>query len=114
MRCAGIESTIGASRQARNFPERLFGSRVEALLEHESRNPAQPELAGLGAEVVDILFHGVADIDQRLDLGCFGLAARMGKHFANLAISAAAIDFLHPRLQRRRLASPPPCPSVGA
>ena len=45
------ETAIGTARQPGNFTERLFAYRIVALLKHESRDIAQSQIAGTGAEV---------------------------------------------------------------
>ena len=77
-----------------------FGGTVTALLEDEDRNAAQTELAGLFGQVVDALLHGVADIDQRIDLAARRLLQRMREHLADLGVAAAAVDARHQLLQR--------------
>ena len=70
MRGAGVEAAIGAAREPRDLAIGVLGDRIVAFLEHEDRHAEQAELAGGGAQIVDLLLHGVADEDQRLHLVC--------------------------------------------
>src|SRR5690606_13708361 len=66
-----------------------------ALLEHEDGHTEQPELARRRAKTVDALFHGVADVDQRLHPLHLVLLARVGKPLPDLGVAAAALDAAH-------------------
>src|SRR5262249_2805540 len=55
----------------------------------------QPEFAGGGGKIVDLLFHGVAHEHQRLRLHLLGLAARMSKDFADLGAATATGNPAH-------------------
>ena len=89
---AGVETAIGASREAGDLAKGLLGDRIAALLEHEGRDRQEPKLARCVAEIVQVLLHGVADEHQRLHLGLAGLARRVGDNLADLGAAAAAID----------------------
>ena len=65
------------------------------LLKHEGRHAAQAQLASLRREIVDRLFHGVADVDQRCHLALVGFGARVAQHLSDLGMPAAAIDAPH-------------------
>mgnify|MGYP001499261005 CR=1 FL=1 len=64
---AGVEAAIGAARETGDLAEGALGARVGALLEQEHRHTQQGQLAGAPAQIVDVLLHAVADIDQRID-----------------------------------------------
>ena len=76
---------MGDVREARDIAMDLLDLRIVALLKREkTRDIAQAQFAGLGEQIVDQLFHGVTDEDQRLDLARLSLAARMREHLADL------------------------------
>src|SRR5438045_1660569 len=60
-RGARIEPAPSAAGQPRDLAECLFGHGIVAFLEHEGRYLEETEFARLGAELVDIFLHGVAD-----------------------------------------------------
>ena len=62
------EAEIGAARQPRDLAEARFGLGIAPLLEHEDGNADKPDLARDRGQLVDRLFHGVADIDAGIDL----------------------------------------------
>src|SRR5262249_2797300 len=82
-RRAGIEPAPCAAGQARDLAEGLFGGRIMALLEQEHGHLEHAELSGLGAEVVDPFFHGVADEHHRAHASGDRLAARFGQDLAD-------------------------------
>src|SRR5262249_22911423 len=106
MRRAGIETTVSAAREAGDFAKGLLGDRVEALLEHERRYAKQSEFAGGMTEIIELLFHGVADEDQRLHLRGLGFALGMRDDLADLRVAAAAIDAFHQRREPLGLRDP--------
>ena len=59
--------------------------------------PKQPKFAGRGAQVVDLLLHGVADEHQRLHPLLAVFLARVAENLADLGVAAAAIDARHQR-----------------
>src|SRR5262245_44111627 len=106
MRRAGIEPTISPAGEAGDFAKRLLGDRIETLLEHERRYAQQSEFAGGMTKIIELLFHGIADEDQRLHLGGLGLALGMRDDLADLRVAAAAIDALHQRCEPFGLRDP--------
>src|SRR5262249_20011337 len=97
VRSAWIEAAIGTPGEPRDLAERLLGDRIVALLEHEGRHAEEPQLAGQMTQIVELLFHGVADEDQRLHARAARLALGMGDDLADLGVATAAIDSLHQR-----------------
>ena len=97
---------IGAARQPRDLPEGALGLGVATFLEHEHRHADQAELAGEPGQLVDILLHAVADIDQRVDLAGFGFALGMRQHLADLREAALARHLPHQPRQRVGIAHP--------
>src|SRR5262249_13222064 len=87
-----IETTVSAAREAGDFAKGLLGDRVEALLEHERRYAKQSEFAGGMTEIIELLFHGVADEDQRLHLRGLGFALGMRDDLADLGGPPAEIE----------------------
>src|SRR5579885_1912395 len=82
------------------------GFGIVAFLKQEHGHPDQTELTRKLAELVDILFHAVADIDERVDLTESAFALRMGEHFAHLGEAALAMDLAHEGGERGRVAHP--------
>src|SRR5439155_6660365 len=97
---------VGAAREPRHLAERLLGDRIMALLEHEGGHAEEAELASRMADIVELLFHSVADEDQSLHLGALGLATGMRDNLADLSVTAAAIDFFHQARQPLGLRDP--------
>src|SRR5215208_1300542 len=95
MRRARIKAAVGPAREARDFAEGLLRDRLRAFLEHESRHTEKPKLAGGLAEIVKLLFHRIADKNQRLYFGFLGLALGMRDDLADLRVAAAAVDSRH-------------------
>src|SRR5688572_7849476 len=60
----GIETAVGALGQPGDFAEGFLGTCVRALLEKEYRDAQQSQLPGAAAQIVDVLLHAVADIDE--------------------------------------------------
>src|SRR5581483_9806089 len=89
------EPAVGAAGNPRNFTIGVLRHRIMAFLEREDRNPDETKFARGFAEIVDLLFHGVADEDQRLHRRIGVLLPRVAQHLANLRVAAAAIDPPH-------------------
>src|SRR5262244_3101451 len=106
MRRAGIETAIGATRQAGDFAKGLLGDGIEALLEHEGGHAEKPEFSGRMTEIVELLFHGIADEDEGLHLCTLRLALGMGENLAELRVAAPAFDALHQRAEPLRMRYP--------
>ena len=77
-----------------------------AFLKHEDGDFQQAKFACPGAEIVDRLFHGVADKHHRAHGGRHRLAAGFGQHFSNLGVAALAIDLAHQLRQMRGVGNP--------
>ena len=103
---ARVETAIGAARQARDFAKGLLGDGIEAFLEHEGGHAEKPELSGRMTQVVEFLFHRIADEDKGLDLSVLRLALGMSEDLAELRVAAAAFNALHQRAQPFRLRYP--------
>ena len=65
-RRAGIEAAVGALGEPRDLAEGFLRAGVCALLEQEHRHAQQRQLARPAAQIVDLLLHAVADVDQRV------------------------------------------------
>src|SRR5690606_30807751 len=63
-RGAGIEAGIGPLADPRKLAEGTFRHRIAPFLEDEDRAPEEAELAGPLRQRIDILLHGVPDIDE--------------------------------------------------
>src|SRR5262249_58992465 len=101
-----IEMAIGAVWQAGNSAKGLLGDGIEAFLEHEGGHAEKPELSGRMTEIVELLFHGIADEDEGLDLCALRLALGMGEDLAELRVAATAFDALHQRAELFRMRYP--------
>jgi hypothetical protein len=99
-RRAGIETAVGALGEPGDLAEGALGARVGALLEQKHRHAEQSQLAGATAQVVDVLLHAVADIDQRVDRLLCRLGSGVAQHLADLRVAARAIDSRHQARER--------------
>jgi hypothetical protein len=102
----GIEPAIGAPRQPRDLLEGSRGTPIVAFLEQEHGHTDEAELAGLLAQLIDIFFHAIAHIDDRMHLLLFVLLARVGQDLADLRVTAFAMDLAHQPRQGVRVAHP--------
>src|SRR5262249_3013402 len=66
-RRAGIEATVGALGQTRDLAKGSLGALITSLLEQEYRHLSQRQFAGSAAQLIDVLFHAIADVDQGVD-----------------------------------------------
>ena len=81
-------------------------NRVVAFLEHEDRHAMGTELTGQMAQSVDLLFHRVANHDQRVDLLRLVFAQRVFEHAFDLRLAADAVHGLHGLVQLGRAGEP--------
>ena len=61
--CTRIEAAVGAVCQARNRAEYVLDFPIAPLLEHEGRDAKTTKLAGVLAQGVRVLLHGIANED---------------------------------------------------
>src|SRR6202041_57783 len=69
---ASVEGAVGSPGEAGDLSERAPGRGVLPLLEHERLDAEQRQLSRERSERVRIFLHGVADKDERSDLGALG------------------------------------------
>ena len=89
-----------AARQSCNFLEGRAGAGIVAFLKQECGNAQKRKFTGPRANIVHAFFHGIADIDERIDFLDFRLSPCRRKNAAKLGHAALAGDFAH---QMRKL-----------
>src|SRR5690606_31303623 len=86
--------------------ERPLCIRIITFLEEEHRHAEQGELTCAAAEVIDILLHAVAHVDERIDPPFLSLLPGMREHFPDLRIAALAAHGRHQPGQSIRIRNP--------
>jgi len=101
-----IEAAIGALGEPRDLAEGGRRTRIRPLLKQEHGHAQQGQLAGAAAQIVDLLLHAVANIDEGTYRPLSRLAARVAQHLANLRIATGTRNLGHQRGERVRIPHP--------
>src|SRR6516165_95583 len=95
VRRAWIKAAIRPPRQPRDLAKRLLGNGIDTLLEHERGHAENAEFARGMAKIIELFFHCIADEYEGLHRLVLRFALGMRDDFADLGVTAAAIDLLH-------------------
>src|SRR5690606_6851664 len=106
IRTLRIEAAACAPAQSGDLFERIPRYRIVPLMKHEGRHTEQAHLAGLGTDLVDVLFERVADEDQRVHAAAAAFLDGMTQHPADLRLSTEASHGRHLPGERGRVGNP--------
>ena len=95
MRRSRVETAISTVRQPRYLAVSVFRDGIIAFLKHKSPHTQKSQLARSLAKMVDGLFHGVPNENQRLYGLVSGFLPGMTQNFSNLCLPSPAIDARH-------------------
>src|SRR5215469_7452608 len=90
-----IEPAISTTGQSGDLFESRLRFGFAPLLEEEHGYTQQAECSCTLAELVYVLLHAIANIDDGVDPVLLGFSSRMCKHFADLRISPLTRDLRH-------------------